>query len=854
MQKLEVDQAGSERRRESSEDPTTEKPSAVSLKIQSFDGRFSILKPKSVPPSQCQIHLTQSEGEVYSFLRQVILVDQDDAIAFDTETTGLTVFGDKSFRAVTLGFCHGNKAISLDLRDKSEKQIRAILFQVKLLLSSRKLQLIAHNLNYDAAVVARYLGCVRKVGWMPYKYCTYSIFRYLSSEGWDGQSHSLKFAMTEMLLWDETNDTEQNEWLINNGYISTADADDVDEESVAKVRAKLLAGKNYKPDKSQMWRVPHEILGKYNALDCFATYQLYREILLPCMHKYTTDFFKWWHSGPMLTTIRNAVDNYQKGIFVDIDILKLYHTKLRKSLSKLQQEFMLNNNKLYWEIATEKFNKFVEEHEPNGKYKKTPAETKEPVKYTKAGYLTCGWKKWYLKRKRSSVPELTANYKKFLGKKRWLKRLIKSGVVADKAIKKEVKGLYPYLFNPNSRDDKIRFLYEGVEYTIVREHNDRRVGRIRLNRNQVELDMTDSGGIPVGKAAIIAVGGSRHIFNRYNRELKKEQFTSNCINKIENSFDGMLHMPYKVPGTNTMRLSGDGGLNLQNLVKDAEFLRAWRPRNLDRDIIYQSDISSLEPNVFTEFSRDDTMLGIYGPGAKPNDIYIYTAALIGGSLGQCFLDEGYDPKNPTKEIIGQCKKKFKTTRNAAKCIQLSDDYRSGAYKKWQSLRILGFDFTLEEITDIQARLDNVFAGKRAFIARLEREWERNKGFILDGFGMPVCVCRSKTRDLANRCIQRSATLILMLWQHLIMPKLEKEIPEYYWMIFNFHDEMIPEIPRSKISVMKRIYEETLTELNEVWLKGMIKIKADPQAATCLAEIKVENYVEEELAELLEDLG
>jgi hypothetical protein len=147
----------------------------------------------------------------------------------------------------------------------------------------------------------------------------------------------------------------------------------------------------------------------------------------------------------------------------------------------------------------------------------------------------------------------------------------------------------------------------------------------------------------------------------------------------------------------------------------------------------------------------------------------------------------------------------------------------------------------------------VFAGKRVFQQRLEREWERNKGFVLDGLGMPTCVNRGKIKDLTNRVVQRTATLVLMLWQHLLTPRMYSEIRDFYWMIFNFHDEMIPEVPRNLVFKMKKIYEETLKDLNDNYLKGMIKIKAEPQVATCLAEIKVENYIEEELQDLLEDL-
>jgi hypothetical protein len=48
---------------------------------------------------------------------------------------------------------------------------------------------------------------------------------------------------------------------------------------------------------------------------------------------------------------------------------------------------------------------------------------------------------------------------------------------------------------------------------------------------------------------------------------------------------------------------------------------------------------------------------------------------MGGILGQPFLDEGYDPLNPTKEAIKECKKKHKNLRNVAKslCLCIAKD-------------------------------------------------------------------------------------------------------------------------------------------------------------------------------------
>jgi hypothetical protein len=205
-----------------SETETSAEPSV--LKIQAADGRFSILRPARVDQNACQITLTQDPEELLEALRQVKLKDEADLVALDFETNGAQVFGNASFRAVTFGICHGNQAVSLDLRDMDRQSIINFLQNLRSVASEYKIPLAAHNLFFDGSVAASYLGSVRgddsgAPGWLHYHYCTYALFRYLAGEGFVGQSHSLKFAMTELLGWKDTNEAEQTAWLISNGFV-----------------------------------------------------------------------------------------------------------------------------------------------------------------------------------------------------------------------------------------------------------------------------------------------------------------------------------------------------------------------------------------------------------------------------------------------------------------------------------------------------------------------------------------------------------------------------------------------------------------------------------------------------------
>jgi hypothetical protein len=1156
------------------------------LQVETVDGRFSILRPVRSRPENCRITLTDSPEEILRWVQGVSLVDSEDVVAFDTETTGTQVFGNKDFRMVSFGLCHREEAISLDVRSWTREQIANFLKDFRDLTYKLNTPLVAHNLFYDGSVMAFYLGSTRgdksgAPGWLNYKFCTYALFRYLSSEGFIGQAHSLKFAMTELLGWKNTNEKEQHDWLINHGWVKGTrgihDSESPEEQAVKMemLKAKILEGKQYRPDKGMMYKVPHDILGRYNALDCYATYELYRKVLLPAMRKYTVPFFTFWQSEVMLMTIRSTMDNYQCGISVDADILNAYYDDMQDNLrNRLYYKFSQGKYKVaYFKLINEKYKLFCEEKKPKTLCKAKGAEPTPPKKLLdKSGYPTKAALRYKVKLKMWKAKEQSPSkaYMTFMGRRKLLWRMLQKGIIASHVDDKH--WARKYLFNPASVADKTTFLYDDVEYEIIPSRFKDRPGRLVL-KNGVEVDMSQAGGLPTGKSAITAIGGKKHILNVFNREIKKAQFVATTKNRVEQSDDGLLHMGYKTPGTVTQRLSGDGGLNLQNIIKDSSFLRAWRCHNMKDHLILQADLCyhpdtevltkkgwkpiaavttsdevwqvnsislegawchplhtiehdydgmlhiignirgslrvtgnhrmlyvgghasnradktarrsvipakdgvpfigaclpitstplnptvsdwksediwkaaalqadgcvdirakkrrnfylqvsrtekrakanqlfgpghlqklrpehtlqkelwssikfdhplletdgtrrklfradligdnqlleflealafwdgsvedsgtivyasvskeqvdciqhrlvragyeckcdlriakdskylgcyylrihkndrfhiskkdyaqqpyqgkvycltvpagffmvrhgnqtfvsgncAVEPHVFTELSRDEAMWDLYGPEAKQNDVYLYTGAKIGGILGQPFLDEGYDPKNPTKAAIKLCKEKHKNLRNVSKTLLLSDDYGSSARKKWQTLKIQGFNFTLKEVEDMHNKLAEVYKGKKDFGDALRREWERNGGWVLDAFGMPICVDSKKIKDLSNRICQRSGHFILMLWQYILMHKMWEEGIEYFFQIANFHDEMLIEVRRDQLPLMKQLYADCLKEVNDKWLKGMIKIKAEPQVATCLAEIKVEEYIEDELKHLLEGI-
>ena len=765
---------------------------------------------------------------------------------------------------------HKDEAVYLNLSEKTREEITEELTLVRDTCREYDLPLIAHNLFFDGSCVANYLGSVRGdssggPAWLPYKFCTFSLLSYLSSEGFVGQTRSLKFAMENLLLWEDTNEVKRDEWLISHGYvsgpggISLNDSEEIKEAKLEKIRQAVADGKSKNANKSLMYLCPPEILGEYCAYDTYATYHLYRQVLLPAMQKYTTTEFFSYQSGVMLDTIRAAIDNYQRGIKIDEPRLLKFKDKLEKDTEKSRLAIYKAYKKEIADFNKDSLKAFKESYAHINRYVNSKPLPKEPKKYTKAGKLSKSWINWHLRQKKS-IRDKDTYSKSWLKKHaqyKLLKKAMKLNMCKDSFLAEYgFLTLSKYLFNVNSVDHKRQIIYSDIDVKILDSYrgSDRgERGLLRVN-NQFEIEYTASGEMPTGKEAIMAIGGRASTFNAYNRILKQGQFVQSTLNNMHPD-TRMLHMPIKIPGTNTQRLAGDGGLNLQNLIKSAEFLACWIPRSED-NVIAQLDFASMEPHTLTAFSRDEVMLSLYGPNAKPHDVYIYTGVLMGGLLGDPFIKLGYDVNNPTKEIVAACKKKYKNLRNVLKTLVLSDDYGSGAKKKYRTLKLQKFDFTYAQVEEMHNRLAEVYAGKKALGEKLEKEWKKNGGFILDGFGFPICVDKSKTKDLTNRLIQRSSHMILNFFISRVMRKFWEQEIGYDWMIFDFHDEIIPEIHQKHVEAVKQIYAEAMDWLNDELLQTDIRHKGSPEFCHSLAGVKLEGYQEEDedIRELLEELN
>ena len=262
-------------------------------------------------------------------------------LALDYETTGLDVVGDDL--AVGVGLATPTEAVYVPFDGAGP----STLLGLHEWLQSRRL--VGHNVCFDGLVFQQF--CPNAFPWVA---DTYSLFRWLATEDWLGQSWSLKTAMVDLLGWDAPNTAELDAWLKAN-----------------------------KLSKAELHRAPTEVLGRYCALDAGATAQLYA-YFQTVLAKYPR--LKSYAENEGLTVLKHSLTQTVVGQTIDRPKLEAYQTKLAAGIQDLEQQF-LSHPKVAW--AVEVYNGWQHDawHESR------------PPELTKAGKQTARYSKWLEKEK-----------------------------------------------------------------------------------------------------------------------------------------------------------------------------------------------------------------------------------------------------------------------------------------------------------------------------------------------------------------------------------------------------------------------------------------------------------------------
>lgn len=660
--------------------------------------------------------------------------------------------------------------------------------------SRLQVPLLAHNAVFDLAYAKRDMDRLGISGQLRLAYCTYFTYKYLATEGWLNQRWGLKGAQTDLLGWEETNEIELDRWLVENGYHTSPKTS----ESFERVKEKhrwfwdASSLRYVKPDKSQMWRAPASILGHYCALDSYATARLYFDVLRPALDRFVA-LDQWLTEyGPFL--IDQCILQQLRGFVVDRDRLQDYLVRREAELRELERAFLERDDvKPFVVFRWERLLKEMDSKEP-ARYLKQKWP-KEPARHRKDGTESLAWRNWYERTEamKAEGPIESKNWQNWKEKRDSL-------TVQD-------------AFNIGSGKQLQELLYDYLQYPVN--------------------EYTDSGEPAVSGNALLQMGDIGLALDKINEVAKELTYVRKALEV--SAEDGLVHPQFRVPGTLTGRLAGSGGLSLHQQPKTRGYLECFvaRPGMAWVD----TDATALEPHVLAEASRDKALLGLYAPGRPANDVYMYVAAQI-EALGKPFLDMGYDPENPDKEVIGKCKKALKKQRGIAKVVHLASSYGAGPKKIQAGLKLQGIDLSFAEVKQIHADYWKLFDGVKRYEKFLLDQWEANRGWVLNPIGRPIGVDAEKTKDLVNRCIQSGGHDIMVMYIKRLYDRLRREGVEFYPIIADFHDETIIECGQADVDKVQQLMKEEWHNLNKE-LGGYILIRGEPEVGTNLAKFKCE---------------
>ena len=672
--------------------------------------KLAILQPVKTERA-CEITFAKSEQEAVEWVRT--FCSKDSIVAFDIETKGLEPHLTEDTRLVGYSLATNHKSIYIEVPHTTPLLGGPLHALAK--IGSR---VIAHNLFFDG----QWIHWIDRelfdsLNW--YR-CTYLSYKLLATEGWGGQKWGLKEAQKELLGWEDTNELELDEWLIRNGYGKTnlkkyheADSDErwriYTEENTKKDGTQ-----KFKPMKGEMFRAPSSILGKYCCLDSHSTWLLWTEVLRPAEERFNalvdyTD--KYMH------LLKKLIEQKNRGISMDSDGLQKVYEEWCVRADEAKKAFFDHDTvKGYmqkWFDQKMQDDYFSKEPDKYLKKKKPPKEPKVRVK--KDGELSDAWLAWEKKMESwEKEPKQVS--------KNWLRWVDNKGKYVESS-----------QFNLNSNPQLCWLFYDCLGYTVQKR--------------------TKKGEPSIDKKVLPLLGDVGKLLSKYNIIEKERQYIKACLDKVH---DGILHPSFRVPGTLTGRLAGAGGLNLQQVPKVRKYLECYKARPGYKWV--QCDIASLEKVVLAERSKDEALWLLYGPDAKPNDVYLFDGAHMPG-FKEDIIGAGYDPFNSTAEMIKHIKKVCKGTRKKVKPASLGFGYGMGPGKYQDTMRMLGINMTKDDAYKIWKAYWDLYKGVRVWEKELERQWKLNNGWFFNGIGRPIGIHQDRTKDFVNSDCLAEGTLV-----------------------------------------------------------------------------------------------
>ncbi len=738
-------------------------------------------------------------------------------LALDLETKG--DYGDPDSRVVGVSLANSVGSLYIAITE-SHPDTLPVLAQV---LHKKSIRLLAHNLFFDAGWFMRDLdqagnprpglglGSKEPGLWLGWHACTYALYRLLASEGYPGQQYGLKKAQVELLGWKTSNESKLDQWLIEHEHVSNVSK--VAKEGYyfypnyalgARVSGEPPAtpGESDRwvsPRKEMMYLAPAEVLGEYARLDAQSTYDLYVHVLEPVLARF--EGLQWYMHELYMRFLYILIWQKVSGITVDFKMLDAHKVNLESRIQGLKEEFLGHPEvKPHVDLYSRRIVEDYLAKEPKQhKGEWPPAEP--AVRYKKDGTETQAWLSY--QSKLAAGPVISQNWLN------WKRRLTELEETSQ--------------FNLNSGPQKQWLFYEAMNYPVV--------------------STTESGQPATDEVALRQFGAPGKLLSDYISAEKELGFNQSLRNVI-NPDTGMYHPSFKVPGTHTGRLAGAGGFNAQNPPKSLDYLAAFTVP--DPYVIITCDHASLEDYVLAELSRDASLWEFYATGKKGNCMYLSVGSRL-PVLGQKIKEAGYDPENWTPDSVKAAKKTAGKWRQIAKSIVLSANYGASANKIYTTLIQDGIEIKLEDVQKMQRGFWDLRRGVKVWEQELKRQWKDNGGWLLNGFGRPICLEPMREKDLVNSQCQSTGHDAHILFQVLTAEHLSKGGFDWYPWHMDLHDCLMFAVHKSQaVAAVSLLKEQVYPELNRM-LGGAIHLKGEPNVCKTWADDKNEerNWQKEE---------
>jgi DNA polymerase-1 len=275
------------------------------------------------------------------------------------------------------------------------------------------------------------------------------------------------------------------------------------------------------------------------------------------------------------------------------------------------------------------------------------------------------------------------------------------------------------------------------------------------------------------------------------RQLRKLKSTYvDPLPTMTDRIDGRIHTNYMQTVTATGRLSSNNP-NLQNIPirtdKGKEIRKAFIPRN-EEFTLMAADYSQIELRIIAALSKDNNMIEAFSSG---QDIHKATAAKVFNvSLEEVTRDQ----------------------RSAAKAVNFGIIYGQSAFGLAQNLNISRteaksiIDAYFEQYSTIKTYMDGAVSQARDK-GYVETIMQRRR-YLPDINSANAVVRGFAERNAVNAPIQGSAADIIKMAMVSVYRAM-KQHPLKSKMILQVHDELVFDVHKSEMDLMKKLVEEAM---------------------------------------------